>query len=310
MEIYLPIAEMPVDVLVLLGLGALVGVLSGAFGVGGGFLLTPALIFLGIPAAVAVGTQANQLVGASVAGVIGHLRRGGVDMRMGAVLLAGGLVGAVPGVVLFAWLRRLGQIDLAISVLYVVMLGAVGLLMLRESVGKLRGRTGGGRRATRLHDHHWMHGLPFKIKFSKSRLYISALVPLSIGALGGFIVSLLGVGGGFFMVPAMIYWIGMPTAMVAGTSLFQIVFITAISAFLHAAITGTVDVMLALLLLAGGVVGVHIGTKLAAHLRGEQSRALLALLVLAVAVALLADLLLTPDQPFTVGALRLPEGRA
>lgn len=300
LEVYLPIAEMPVDAAALLALGWLVGALSGAFGVGGGFLLTPALIFLGIPPAVAVGTQANQLVGASVAGVMSHLRRGGVDMRMGAALLAGGCVGALPGIWAFERLSRLGQIDLVISVLYVLLLGGVGGLMLRESLAKLWPRGGQPPPAQRRAPAERWRRLPWRAHFPKSRLTISILAPLSIGALGGVIVTLLGVGGGFFMVPAMIYWLGMPVTTVAGTSLFQIVFITGFSAILHAVTTGTVDAMLALILLVGGLLGVEFGARFAGRLRGEQTRALLAVLILLVAAALLVDLLLPPSFAWDV----------
>jgi hypothetical protein len=274
--------------------------LSGLFGVGGGFLMTPLLIFIGVPPAVAVGTQSNQIVGASVAGVIGHWRRGNVDFRMGSVLLAGGLVGSVVGVWLFTVLRRIGQIDLVISLLYVILLGVVGGLMLAESVrAMLRQRRKSGVRR-KLHQHIWLHGLPFKMRFHKSRLYISAVVPLLIGLAGGIAVAILGVGGGFFMVPAMIYLLGMPTAVVPGTSLFQIIFTTAAVTVLQAVTNHTVDGMLALLLLAGGVVGVQFGTRFGSGLRGEQMRALLALLVVAVCIKLFVDLVIPPDDFYSI----------
>jgi uncharacterized membrane protein YfcA len=300
MQVYLPIAEMSVNALVILALGGMVGFLSGLFGVGGGFLMTPLLIFVGVPPAVAVGTQSNQLVGASVAGVIGHWRRGNVDFRMGLVLLTGGLLGSVIGVYLFNVLRRIGQIDLVISLLYVLLLGTIGGLMLAESVRALlrqRRKTGVRRK---LHQHSWLHGLPFKMRFHKSRLYISAVVPVAIGLLGGIAVAILGVGGGFFMVPAMIYLLGMPTAVVPGTSLFQIIFTTAAVTVLQAVTNHTVDGMLALLLLAGGVVGVQFGTRFGSSLRGEQMRALLAVLVVAVSIKLFVDLVLTPDDLFSI----------
>lgn len=301
MQVYLPVAEMSIDAAAVLVLGSMVGFLSGLFGVGGGFLMTPLLIFLGVPPAVAVGTQANQLVGASVSGVIAHTRRGGVDFRMGGIMLIGGLVGSVLGVLLFGLLQRLGQIDLAISLMYVLVLGTVGGLMLVESVQAMlkRKRTGSAARR-RLHQHYWLHGLPWKMRFPKSRLYISALVPLAIGLLGGIIVAVMGVGGGFFMVPAMIYLVGMPTSVVPGTSLFQIIFVTAAVTVLQAVSNHTVDIVLAILLLVGGVVGAQYGSRFAGKLKGEQARALLALLVLMVALKLGFDLVVPPDQPFSL----------
>lgn len=301
MQLYLPIAEMSIDVPTVIVLGTLVGFLSGLFGVGGGFLMTPLLIFLGVPPAVAVGTQANQLVGASVSGVIGYWRRGAVDFRMGFVLLAGGLVGSVFGVGVFDWLRRLGQIDLVISLMYVGVLGAVGSLMLAESSRSLWRRERQIPKRRRLHEHHMLHRLPFKMRFPKSRLYISALTPLLIGTMGGFIVAIMGVGGGFFMVPAMIYLVGMPTAMVAGTSLFQIIFVTAAATILHAVTTHTVDALLGLLLLVGGVIGAQFGARFGQRLRGEELRVLLSLLVLAVCGKLLADLVATPGDLYSLG---------
>lgn len=299
MQVYLPIAEMSVDVLVILIMGSGVGFLSGLFGVGGGFLMTPLLIFIGVPPAVAVGTQANQLVGASVSGVIAHWRRGGVDIKMGGFLLAGGLVGSAIGVWLFGILQRIGQIDLVISLFYVFVLGSVGALMLQESVrAMLRQRRPNARR--KLHQHNWLHGLPWKVRFQKSRLYISALMPITIGLLGGVIVAIMGVGGGFFMVPAMIYILGMPAAVVAGTSLFQIIFVTAAVTILQSVTNHTVDVLLALLLLVGGVIGAQVGTRFANRLKGEQTRALLALLVLLTCAKLAWDLVAPPDALYSL----------
>ncbi|GIL39233.1 sulfite exporter TauE/SafE family protein [Roseiterribacter gracilis] len=300
MQIYLPIAEMPVDALVILLLGTGVGFLSGLFGVGGGFLMTPFLIFLGIPPAVAVGTQANQLVAASVSGVLAHWRRGNVDVKLGIVMLIGGALGSVVGVQLFALLKRLGQVDVAISLSYVFFLGTVGSLMLIES-----GRALLQRRATRpgqrkLHQHTLLHRLPFKTRFPRSRLYISALLPALIGFVGGLLVAIMGIGGGFLLVPAMIYLLGMPATLVAGTSLFQIIATTAIATFLHAVTNHTVDVVLGALLIAGGVIGAQFGTRLSMLLRGEQIRALLAALVVLVAVKLGLDLVLTPNTPYVV----------
>ena len=300
MQIYLPIAELSVDVLLLLGLGAAVGVLSGLFGVGGGFLMTPLLIFIGIPPPVAVASEANQLVATSITGVLAHWRRGGVDFKMGLVLLSGGVIGSALGVWIFRILRGIGQIDLAISLCYVVFLGLIGTLMAIESIRALRRKQKGIPRRGKLHHHTWIHGLPFKMRFPKSRLYISAITPFCIGVLVGLLAAIMGVGGGFIMVPAMIYLLGMPTAMVAGTSLFQILFVVSTVTLLQSATNQTVDVILALLLQAGSVVGVQIGTRLGAKLPSEQFRVLLAVLVLAVCAKLLFDLVATPDDLFTL----------
>ncbi|HYD66105.1 sulfite exporter TauE/SafE family protein [Azospirillum sp.] len=300
MLIYLPIAEMSVDAVVVLAMGGLVGFLSGLFGVGGGFLMTPLLIFLGVPPAVAVGTQANQLVAASVSGVLAHWRRGNVDVKMGVVMLIGGLVGTTVGVWIFGLLQRLGQIDVAISLSYVFFLGVIGSLMLVESTRALiRGRRPTATRG-KLHHHIWLHGLPLKMRFHRSKLYISALLPAGIGAVGGMLVAIMGIGGGFLLVPAMIYLLNMPTALVAGTSLFQIIFTTAVATVLQAASNQTVDVMLALLLLVGGVIGAQFGTKAGGYLRGEQARALLGLLVVIVAARLAWDLVTTPPDLFSI----------
>jgi len=301
MQIYLPIAEMSVNVFLILGLGWGIGFLSGAFGVGGGFLMTPLLMFLGVPPAVAVGTGANQIVASSVTGVIAHTRRGNVDFRMGAVLLAGGLMGSSLGVWLFALLRDSGQIDLAISLSYVVFLGVIGGLMLVESLQAMlrryrKGappRTGAGR-------HGWIHGLPFKMRFRRSKLYISALLPGGVGFLVGILTAIMGVGGGFVMVPAMIYLLGMPTQVVVGTSLFQIIFVTANTTFLQATMNQTVDVVLAIMLLLGGVVGAQAGARAGARLNSEQLRILLALLVLGVGGKLAYDLVAIPADVFTL----------
>jgi hypothetical protein len=299
MQVYLPIAEMSVDALVLLGIGFGVGWLSGLFGVGGGFLLTPLLILIGIPAPVAVGSGANQTLGASVSGLIAQWRRGNVDVRMGTVLIIGGFLGSLAGVQLFAWLRRAGQIDLAVAIFYVVVLGSVGALMVRESLGAILRRK--RSRPARLHEHLWMHGLPFKMRFRKSRLYISVIPPLGIGFGIGVLSAIMGVGGGFMLVPAMIYLLGMPTAVVIGTSLFQVVFVTANVTFLQAIQVGSVDIVLTLLLLAGGVSGAQFGAAMGTKLRGEEMRALLGALVLAVALSLLWDLLRMPEALFVIG---------
>ncbi len=300
MQIYLPIAELSVNVFVLLGLGGGIGFLSGLFGVGGGFLMTPALIFIGVPPAVAVASEANQLVATSITGVIAHWRRKSVDFKMGLVLLCGGVVGSTIGVYIFKLLRELGQVDLMISLLYVVFLGAIGTLMFIESLrSMLRTRRGMARRG-KLHTHTWWHGLPFKIRFRRSRLYISALMPFTIGLFVGILAALMGVGGGFIMVPAMIYLLGMPTAVVAGTSLFQILFVVTNVTFLQAYTNQTVDLVLALILLAGSVIGVQLGTIIGARVSGAQFRVLLAVLVLATCGKLLLDLLIQPTDLFSL----------
>jgi len=302
MDIYLPIAEVSLDIFVLLGLGAAVGFLSGVFGVGGGFLLTPLLIFIGVPPTVAVASSANQLVGASVSGVLAHWRRGNVDFKMGYVLLIGGLVGSLLGVWIFTLLKRLGQIELTISVCYVVLLGTLGALMAIESIRALLRlhRPGAGRR--RLHQHNWMHGLPLKARFRRSRLYISALLPIGLGFVVGVFSAILGVGGGFIMVPAMIYMLGMPTAVVPGTSLLQIIFVAANVTVLQAYTNRTVDAVLALVLLVGGVVGARIGSRFGTRLRGEQLRFLLAVMVLAVAAKLAFDMTVRPADLYSIAA--------
>ena len=302
MHVYLPIAEISLNILVLLGLGAGVGMMSGIFGVGGGFLMTPLLIFLGVPAPVAVGTEANQIVASSVSGALAHFRRGNIDLKMGLVLLIGGIIGSTFGVSLFKFLSALGQIDVVIRLAYVVFLGIIGSLMAYESVNSIwrTRKPGAGRR--KLHEHRWFHGLPFKMRFRRSKLYISALLPLAIGILVGLLAAIMGVGGGFIMVPAMIYLLGMPTAVVVGTSLFQIIFVTANVTFLQAYANQTVDVVLALMLLTGAVIGAQIGARWAARLHGEQLRGLLALMVLAVCGKLLYDLTITPADIYSLGA--------
>lgn len=301
MQVYLPIAEMSVDALLLLGIGLGVGWLSGLFGVGGGFLLTPLLILIGIPAPVAVASGANQTLGASVSGLIAQWRRDNVDARMGMVLVGGGFLGSAVGVQLFAFLRRLGQVDLAVSFFYIVVLGTVGILMLRESMRAIYRR---GRVAPRkLHEHSWLHGLPIKLRFRKSRLYISVIPPLLVGFGIGILSAVMGVGGGFMLVPAMIYILGMPTSVVIGTSLFQVVFVSANVTLLQALQIGSVDIVLTLLLLAGGVAGAQFGAAMGSKLRGEETRALLGLLVLAVAGALLWDIVRTPESMFVIGLM-------
>ena len=300
MQIYLPIAEISVDAILVLGLGGAVGFLSGLFGVGGGFLMTPLLIFIGIPPPVAVGTEANQVVAASVSGALAHWRRRSVDFKMGLMLLLGGVLGSTFGVWLFALLRDLGQIELVISLCFVVFLAVIGGLMLTESVRAILRRRGRAAPRGRFRQPNWVRALPLKMRFHKSRLYISALLPLAVGFLVGILAAIMGVGGGFIMVPAMIYLLGMPTAMVAGTSLFQIIFVTANVTFLQAVNNQTVDVLLALLLLTGGVIGAQFGARTGVRLPGEHLRGLLALLVLVVCGKLLFDLVVTPDDLYSI----------
>lgn len=299
MEIYLPIAELSVNALVILGMGGGVGFLSGLFGVGGGFLMTPLLIFIGIPPAVAVGTEANQIVASSVSGVLAHWKRGNVDFKMGSMLLVGGVIGSSFGVWLFTFLRGLGQIDLVIRLSYVVFLSIIGGLMLVESVRAMMRRK--SQTPMRKHHHNWLHGLPFKMRFRRSRLYISALLPIGVGFLVGLLAAIMGVGGGFVMVPAMIYLLGMPTSVVVGTSLFQIIFVTANVTVLQAVNNQTVDIVLALLLLIGGVIGAQFGARFGSRMQGEHLRGLLALIVLAVCFKLTFDLVATPPDLFSVG---------
>lgn len=302
MQIYLPIAEMSVDIFLILGMGAGIGFLSGLFGVGGGFLMTPLLIFIGVPPAVAVGTEANQIVASSVSGVLAHWRRGNVDIKMGIVLLVGGLVGSFFGVWLFKWLRGLGQIDLTIALSYVVFLGLIGGMMFWESVSSwFKSKKSNAPPARGGHRHTWIHGLPFKMRFRKSKLYISAILPFGVGVVVGILAAIMGVGGGFIMVPAMIYLLGMPTQVVVGTSLFQIIFVTANTTFLQATMNQTVDVVLALLLLVGAVIGAQFGARAGAKLRGEQLRVLLAIMVLGVCMKMGYDLIATPGELFSLG---------
>ena len=304
MYIYLPIAEVSMHIGIIIGLGGGVGFLSGLFGVGGGFLMTPLLIFFGIPPAVAVSTEANQIVASSVSGVLAHMRRGNVDFKMGGILMAGGVIGSSLGVALFSFLQSIGQIDLVIQLSYVVFLGIIGSLMLTESVRTIvRSRKPGAVRG-KLHQHNWLHGLPLKMRFRRSKLYISAILPLALGAFVGILAAIMGVGGGFIMVPAMIYLLGMPTSVVVGTSLFQIIFVTANVTLLQSIQTQTVDFLLAGLLLFGAVIGAQFGSRAGALLRGEQLRGLLALMVLAVCIKIGYDLVVRPEDLLSVELLR------
>ncbi|MDE0210368.1 MAG: sulfite exporter TauE/SafE family protein [Boseongicola sp.] len=301
MHIYLPIAEVSVDACLLLGLGGFVGVLSGMFGVGGGFLMTPLLFFIGIPPAVAVATEANQIVASSFSGALAHLKRRTVDLKMGVVLLAGGLAGAALGVQIFNALKAIGQVELLVRLCYVAFLGTIGGLMFVESLKAIR-RSRTGRPAQRSRKSQLVNALPFKVKFRTSGIYISVIPPVAVGILVGVLAAIMGVGGGFIMVPAMIYVLGMPTKVVVGTSLFQIMFVTGFTTLLHATTNYTVDVVLAVLLLVGGVVGAQVGTRIGARLQAEQLRILLSLIVLAVCGRLALDLLVEPSEIYSLGA--------
>ena len=301
MQIYLPIAEVSVNAFLLLGLGGIVGILSGMFGVGGGFLMTPLLFFIGIPPAVAVATEANQIVASSFSGVLAHVKRKTVDFRMGTVLLIGGLVGAALGVLVFNHLKSMGQVDLLVKLCYVLFLGIIGALMFVESLNAIRKSKKPGS-APKREQRGWIHALPFKMRFRTSGLYISVIPPLIVGVCVGILAAIMGVGGGFIMVPAMIYLLGMPTKVVVGTSLFQIIFVTAFTTLLHATTNFTVDMVLAVLLLVGGVFGAQIGTRIGTKLKAEQLRILLAIMVLTVCGKLAFDLLVMPSELYSLGA--------
>ncbi|MDP3899144.1 MAG: sulfite exporter TauE/SafE family protein [Mesorhizobium sp.] len=299
MGIYLPIAEMSVNMLVLLAMGAAVGFLSGMFGVGGGFLITPLLIFYNIPPAIAVATGANQVIASSVSGSLAHFKRGTIDFKLGTVLLAGGVVGSSLGAVVFAFLRAYGQLDLIVSLLYVFFLGAVGGMMLIESVNAIRRSRGGAVASLKKSgQHNWIHRLPLKMRFRASKLFVSVIPVLGLGAAIGFLAAIMGVGGGFIMVPALIYLLKVPTNVVIGTSLFQIMFVTAYTTIVQATFNQTVDLVLALLLMIGGVAGAQYGAKVGQKLKGEQLRALLGALVMAVALRLAFDLFVAPGNVY------------
>ena len=301
MTIYLPIAELSVNIFVILGMGAAVGFLSGMFGVGGGFLITPLLIFYNIPPAVAVATGANQVVASSISGALAHFRRGTLDIKLGLVLLVGGLAGATVGIQIFSMLRRLGQLDLIISLLYVVFLGSIGGLMLWESVNSIRRAAKNKPVSLRKPgQHNWVHRLPFKMRFKRSKLYLSVIPVIMLGFAIGILTSVMGVGGGFIMVPAMIYLLRIPTNVVIGTSLFQIIFVTAFTTIVQAATNFSVDIVLAWLLMTAGVIGAQYGVRVGQRMRGEQLRAGLALLVLGVGIRLGFGLVLPPNEIYSV----------
>ena len=301
MSIYLPIAEMNVNILLIIFIGMLVGGLSGLFGVGGGFLMTPLLIFLGIPPAVAVGTEAPHVLASSISGAIAHWRRRNVDIKMGFILLLGGIVGSTVGVNIFKILIGFGQIDLIIQLLFIFFLGLIGFSMLFESARTTikKYRTTSTIR-TKLHQHSWLHGLPFKMRFHRSKLYISTIPPLLIGFIVGILSAMMGVGGGFIMIPAMVYILGMSTNVVVGTSLFQIIFVTANSTFFQSYLNQTVDIVLAALMILGGVIGAQIGARLGTRFKAEYLRGALAFIVLMVCLKIFLDLTLTPNELFSL----------
>ena len=300
MSIYLPIAEMNVNIFLIVFIGMVVGGLSGLFGVGGGFLMTPLLIFLGIPPVVAVGSEAPHVLASSVSGVIAHWRKKNVDFKMGFFLLSGGVIGSTLGVNLFKLLKTYGQIDIVIQFLFIIFLGFIGISMAFESAKTTikNYRTTSAIR-TKLHQHSWIHGLPFKLRFHRSKLYISAIPPILIGFFVGALSAMMGVGGGFIMIPAMVYILGMSTNVVVGTSLFQIIFVTANSTFFQSYLNQTVDIVLSALMILGGVIGAQIGVRVGSQLKAEYLRGILAILVLLVCAKILTDLILTPSDIFT-----------
>ena len=304
MQIYLPIAEVAVNMFLVLGLGGIVGVLSGMFGVGGGFLLTPLLFFVGIPPAVAVATQSTQIVASSISGVLAHLQRKTVDLKLGSVLVIGGVFGAALGVMLFNYLKSLGQVDLMVRLCYVLFLGVIGGLMFVESLRALRRSEAGVNTAKKIRRRDWVHTMPVKMRFRTSGLYISVFPPLVIGVFVGILSAIMGVGGGFIMIPAMIYILHMPTKVVVGTSLFQIIFVTAFATVLHAVTSQTVDIVLAILLLLGAVIGAQFGTQIGAKLRAEQLRILLATMVLLVCFKIALDLLIEPTELYNIARIK------
>jgi uncharacterized membrane protein YfcA len=301
MDIYLPVANLSVNALVIVLLGGGVGLLSGMFGVGGGFLTTPLLIFYGIPPTVAAASATTQVTGASVSGAMAHYRRGGVDIPMGMVLVVGGVLGSIAGSAIFRLLQSVGQIDTVINILYVGLLLGVGIPMAREAIASVAASLQGSTIPAKKRGHHPMvASLPFRWRFYASGLYISPLAPLILGFATGILTVLLGVGGGFIMVPAMLYILGMATRVVVGTSLFQILFVTAATTMVHAVTTKAVDVVLAFFLLLGSVIGAQLGTRLAARFRPDYLRLLLAAVVLAVALRMALGLTWRPDEIYTV----------
>lgn len=298
-DAYLPIAAMAVPVEHIVMLGLAVGFLSGVFGVGGGFLTTPVLILMGLPPAIAVGTQANQLVAVSVSGVISHWKKGNVDYKLGLVMLGGSVAGSVVGIVLFRLLQHIGKIDIVIPLLYIGLLGIMGLMMLYESMTALIRRNTEASPGKDLVNKGFFKHLPYKMRFPHSRIYVSALLPAGIGFIGGILVSVMGISGGFILIPAMIYILGMPTLLVAGTCLFQIMVTTIVATLLHAIANHTVDLVLAIILIAGGVVGAQLGVRAARKIRGVHARIILSVLFLLVSFKLFGDLVIPPPELYS-----------
>ena len=300
MEVFLPIAEVSVNIIAIFSLSGIVGILSGLFGVGGGFLMTPFLIFLGVPPAYAVANEANNILATSVSGSTTHWLKNTLDYKMGFMIVIGGSIGTALGIYTFTYFKGIGKIDTVISLAYMYILAIIGTLMLVESLGEIDKAKKNLVERKKLHVHYWIHGLPFRMRFPKSKLYESVFTPIIIGLAVGFIAAIMGIGGAFILVPAMIYIIGMPTKVVIGTSLFQIIFVTAFTTIMHATQNYTVDAMLAILLIFGGFVGAQIGVRLGVKLKAEQLRILLSVIVLGVCFKLAFDLLVTPDEYYSL----------
>ncbi len=304
MQVYLPIAELSMNLFFLVGIGGAVGFLSGLFGVGGGFLLTPLLIFSGVPSSVAVASVTGQVVAASTSGALSYYRRGQIDLHLSIYLVLASILGSFVGVWIFGLLRAVGQLDLFISLGFLILLGFVGTLMMTEAVRSLLKRRAGIVVREKLpNQHNWFHGLPFRVRFKKSRLYISVVPVLLLGFCIGIVGALLGIGGGFILVPALVYLLRVPGNMVIGTSLLQVVAMMAATTILHAVTSQSVDILLAFCLMVGGTIGAQFGASAGKYLRGEQLRALLALLVLAVAIRFGVSLILPPSNPFSTAVM-------
>ncbi|EJF78750.1 hypothetical protein MCQ_01129 [Candidatus Bartonella washoeensis Sb944nv] len=304
MSIYLPIAEMSLNMLILIGMGVVAGFFSGLFGIGGGFLITPLLIFYNIPPAIAVGTGANQMIASSVTGAITHFRRRTLDIKLGLLLVIGGGIGSLIGIQIFSVLKKLGQLDLMISLLYVLLLGSVGTLMIIESWCDMMRQRKAPKVNVRLAGrHNWIHRLPFKMRFRTSMIYVSVIPVLGIGLIVGLLSSIMGIGGGFFMIPALIYLLRVPTSVVIGTSLFQITFVSSFTTILQSVSNQSVDIVLAFLLMLGGSIGAQYGTRAGRRLKAEQLRMALAFLVLIVCMRLAFQLFVRPDNLFSLDIL-------
>jgi uncharacterized protein len=305
MQLYLPIAELPLNLFLLLGMGGAIGFISGLFGVGGGFLLTPLLIFVGVPAPVAVATSSVHIAASSVTGALNYWRRQALDLKLGTVLTVGGLIGTIGGVLFFNQMRRLGHLDLVITLSYVTLLMSVGCLMFVESIGAMIDKRRGKPGLRQAGAHRWYDGLPLRMNFPRSKITTSLIPLVTLGIIIGFIGSLLGIGGGFLVVPALIYLFRIPASIVVGTSLFQILWTMLIATMLHATISQAVDVLLALTLVIGGVIGAQFGARTGQTLKGEQFRLLLAILILAVGIRFAADIVGQPSDRFSINTIEL-----